>query len=190
LKVSANVKIAMQCFESFGIANAHPPGCAPGLIVGVLFRCRLRASSVMFLRCNDNLDCVLTSDGVSRFGLRLETHFCESRSRREMSVGLDWIRTIANFVKCGLDPDCKSLQNLGTGPDLDCVNGKEMQHSVVKRLHFKNILDFIWTWTLYFKKFGLWLDMDRVLKNEDWIWIAKFDSPLISGLEGYRQWWV
>jgi len=33
----------------------------------------------------------------------------------EMSIGLDWIRTIANFVKFGLDPDCKSLQNLGTG---------------------------------------------------------------------------
>jgi len=30
--------------------------------------------------------------------------------------------------------------------------------------------------------FGLWLDLDRVLKNEDWIWIAKFDSALISGL--------
>jgi len=29
LKVSANVKIAMQCFENFGEANAPPPGCAP-----------------------------------------------------------------------------------------------------------------------------------------------------------------
>jgi len=32
------------------------------------------------------------------------------------------------------------------------------------------------------KFFGLWLDLDQVLKNQDWIWIAKFDSPLISGL--------
>jgi len=32
LKVSANVKIAMQCFENFGGANAPnaPLGCAPG----------------------------------------------------------------------------------------------------------------------------------------------------------------
>jgi len=44
----------------------------------------------------------------------------------EMStgLGLDWTRTIANFVKFGLDPDCKSLRNVGTGPDLDWVNGK------------------------------------------------------------------
>jgi len=31
LKVSANVKIAMQCFENFGAENA-PPGCAPALV--------------------------------------------------------------------------------------------------------------------------------------------------------------
>jgi len=30
------------------------------------------------------------------------------------------------------------------------------------------------------KSFGLWLYMDPVLKNQDWIWIAKYDSPLIS----------
>jgi len=34
-------------------------------------------------------------------------------------LGLDWIRTIANFVEFGLDPDYKSLKNSGTGPDLD-----------------------------------------------------------------------
>jgi len=32
---------------------------------------------------------------------------------------LDWIRPIAKFVEFGLDPDCKSHQNLGFGPDLD-----------------------------------------------------------------------
>jgi len=30
LKISTNVKIAMQCFENFGGANS-PPGCAPDL---------------------------------------------------------------------------------------------------------------------------------------------------------------
>ena len=34
-------------------------------------------------------------------------------------LGLDWIRSIANFVEFGLDPDCESLQNLGSKPDLD-----------------------------------------------------------------------
>jgi len=24
------------------------------------------------------------------------------------------------------------------------------------------------------------LDLDRILKSQDWIWIAKYDSPLIS----------
>jgi len=38
---------------------------------------------------------------------------------------------------------------------------------------------FIWTW----KCFGLWLDLDWVVKNQDWIWIAKYDSPLIFGLQ-------
>jgi len=28
--------------------------------------------------------------------------------------------------------------------------------------------------------FGLWLELDWVFKNQDWIWIAKYDSPLIS----------
>jgi len=31
------------------------------------------------------------------------------------------------------------------------------------------------------KLFELWLDLDWVLKNQDWIWIAKCDSPLIFG---------
>ena len=29
MKVSTNVKIAMQCFENFGGENAPAPGCAP-----------------------------------------------------------------------------------------------------------------------------------------------------------------
>ena len=30
------------------------------------------------------------------------------------------------------------------------------------------------------KSFGLWLDLNWVLKYQEWIWIAKYDSPLIS----------
>ena len=70
-----------------------------------------------------------------------------SRDEHLTGLGLDWIRTIANFVEFRLDPDCKSLRKLGTGPDLDWVNGKDMRHFFVKRQHFSNILDFIWTWT-------------------------------------------
>jgi len=40
---------------------------------------------------------------------------------------------------------------------------------------------------LYFrfeKVFALCLDLDRVLLNQHWIWIAKYDSPLIRGVKG------
>jgi len=74
---------------------------------------------------------------------------------------LDWIRTIANFVEFGLDPECKSFQNLGSESDFDLVNGKEMWHFCCEKatffkyfgLHldldftFEKILDCVWTWT-------------------------------------------
>jgi len=41
-----------------------------------------------------------------------------------------------------LDPACKSLQKLGTGPDLDWVNGKEMQDFCCEKAAFKK---FFWT---------------------------------------------
>jgi len=66
--------------------------------------------------------------------------------------GLDRIRTIANFVEFGLDPDCKTLQNLGSGPDLDLVNGKEMRHFCCEKAAF-------------FKYFGLHLDLDLAFEK-------------------------
>jgi len=92
-------------------------------------------------------------------------------------TGLYWIRTIANFVEFGLDPECKALQNLGSGQDLDWVDGKEMGHFCCEKTAFFQFSGFSWTW----KIFGLWLDSDWVLKNQDWIWIAKYDRPLIFG---------
>jgi len=55
---------------------------------------------------------------------------------------------------------------------------------VVKRMQFSNFLDFIWTFT-FEKSFRLWLDW--ILKNQDWIWIVKYDSPLISAGNPTRQ---
>jgi len=49
-----------------------------------------------------------------------------SRDEHWNGLELDWIRTIAIFVDVGLDPDCKSLQNLGTRHDLDRANVKYM----------------------------------------------------------------
>jgi len=43
------------------------------------------------------------------------------RDKHWTGLGLDWIRTIANFVEFRLDPNCKFLQNSGSGPDLDWV---------------------------------------------------------------------
>jgi len=62
---------------------------------------------------------------------------------------------------------------------------------VVKRLHisiFGRFLDFTFE-----KFFWLRLDLDWVLKNQDWIWITKYDSPLISGvcvIFSYAKTWV
>jgi len=53
----------------------------------------------------------------------------------------------------------------------------------IKNLYFVKILDFIWTWILNLLNFfGQWLDLDGVLKIQDWIWIAKYDIPLFPGL--------
>jgi len=97
----------------------------------------------------------------------------QTRDEHWTGLGLDWIRTIANFVKFGSDQDCKSLPNLGTRLDLDWVNAKEMQHFCCEKTEF-------------FQYFGLRLrhlklDLDWVLKILYWIWIAKFGSPLMSG---------
>ena len=32
------------------------------------------------------------------------------------------------------------------------------------------------------------MDLDLVLKVQDWIWIVKYDSPLIS-VEGFKWFW-
>jgi len=51
LKVSANVKIAMQCFENFGGTNAPnaPPGCAPGAHAIQPAACFARYSIINYL---------------------------------------------------------------------------------------------------------------------------------------------
>jgi len=69
----------------------------------------------------------------------------EKQSKTEKN--LDWIRSIANFVEFGLDPDCESLQNLGTGPDLDWVNEKEIRHFCCEK-------------DAFFKFFGPYFELD------------------------------
>ena len=98
----------------------------------------------------------------------------------EMSIGLDLDWTgpglLQNFVEFGLD--CTIFQILGSGPDLDLVTRRGCGIFVVKMLHFSNILDFDFAFE---KNFGLCLDLDWVLKNQDCICIEKHDGPLISG---------
>ena len=88
----------------------------------------------------------------------------------QILLNLNWIRTV-------------KLRNLGSGTDLDLVNGKKCGIFVVKGLHFSNILDLDFTSK---KIFGLCLDLDWVSKIQVWIWIAKYDSPLISVLNMIR----
>jgi len=89
---------------------------------------------------------------------------------------------MTNSVNFGLDPDCKMLHKFR---DLDWVNGKNGVIFAIKRPYFINFglhmdLDF-----KYLTLFGLWLDLDWVLKIQDWIRIAKYDSPLI--FDSYTQ---
>ena len=79
------------------------------------------------------------------------------RSRSRLgSYGLDYI-TDKKFVEFELDPDWKSLQNFGSRPDLDWVNGKEMQQRLWKRWHFSNFLDLDFAFEI---NFGLCQDLD------------------------------
>jgi len=84
-----------------------------------------------------------------------------TRDEHWTGLGLDWIWNIANFVEFGLDPDCRTLQNLGSGPDLDLVNGKEMRHFSCEKAALFNFfglhLDLVFTFE---KLFGLLLDLD------------------------------
>jgi len=73
---------------------------------------------------------------------------------------LNWIRT----VKC--------FKNLGSGPDLDRVNGKNYTIFVNKMLYFVNFLDFMWTWICNFLNF-----MD---KGWTWIEFSKFRTGSVS----------
>jgi len=59
------------------------------------------------------------SNQIAKFPNPYTTALGRSRHEGWTGCGLDWIRTIANFVEFGLDPDCKLLQNLGSGQDLD-----------------------------------------------------------------------
>ena len=61
--------------------------------------------------------CLFSEDSLLSLSSFLNSAACKCGSAAEMD--LDWIRTIANFVEFGLDPECKALQNLGSGQDLD-----------------------------------------------------------------------
>jgi len=71
-----------------------------------------------------------------------------SRDEHWTELWLGWIQDIANCVEFGLDPDCKSFQNLGSGPDLDCVNTVEKKCGIFDT---ENVA--------FFKYFGLHLDL-------------------------------
>jgi len=72
-----------------------------------------------------------------------------------------------------LDPDCKTFQNLGSGPDLDLVNAEEMRGFCCEKAAFFNFFVTVvglglyigktfWTVAglgLSFKKSGLDLDL-------------------------------
>ena len=104
----------------------------------------------------------------------------------KMSIGLHlgWTGSglVTNFAEFGLDPYLKLPQNLGLGPDLDWVNGKELRDFCGWKALFCSFfglfLDFDFK---CFKPFGLLFYLDWVTKIQDWTRIAKYECPLISG---------
>ena len=66
--------------------------------------------------------CLFSEDSLLSLSSFLNSAACKCGSAAEMDwtwIGVDWIHTIANLVEFGLDPECKALQNLGSGQDLD-----------------------------------------------------------------------
>jgi len=74
-----------------------------------------------------------------------------------MSIGLDLDWTATGPLRILLILDwiwtAKCFKYLGSGPDLDWVNGKELRNFCHQKDVFFNFLDFVWTWILNFLNF-------------------------------------
>ena len=93
-----------------------------------------------------------------------------------MSIGLD--PGYDEFCCIGIGFGLQSAsKGLGSGPGLDWVNGKELRLFFFKKVYFV-IFD-----VTFFKRFGLWLDLDWVTEIQDWFRIVKYNSPLISATQ-------
>jgi len=139
--------------------------------------CRLGLNRIRFYRFRTGL-------GLKNFPVRSSLMLlCPVRTRGEQwtELGVDWIRCMTNFVGFGLVRTVIFFINLGSRPELDWDNGKFAYFLLLKNC----ILSMFWIlFGLRFKflqHFGLWLDLDWSFKIPDWIWIAKYDSPLIFG---------
>ena len=95
------------------------------------------------------------------FRLRLQskqtkiTNGFTSEMTKQQRWASDWIWSITNFVEFGMDPDCQSLQNLGSEPDLDWVNVKELRYFCCEQ-------------DAFFKIFGPQLDLARRFGDCTW----------------------
>jgi len=61
---------------------------------------------------------------------------------------------------------------------------------IIKNLYLAKILDSFGLGFQIFKTFVLWLTNSfdfTVLKLQDWFWTAKYDSPLMSAVNGFRN---
>jgi len=56
-----------------------------------------------------------------------------------------------------------------------------MRNFCCEKAEFSNNLDFIWTWTLHLKRIWAVVGLGLSFLRQDWIWIAKYESPLIWG---------
>jgi len=113
--------------------------------------------------------------------------FTCSMCRSEMIIGLDLGWTGSGRLRKLLILDWNRIANcpkiFGSEPHLDWVNGKNCIIFVIERLHFLFFGLYLDLNFEFLELLGLCLDLDWVFKIQDWIWIAKYDSPLISGVD-------
>jgi len=73
----------------------------------------------------------------------------------EITIGLDWIRTLTNFVEFGLNPGCKVFDKSGLRTGFGLLNWKISVIFLTTKLFFWIYLDMDFK---FFMLFGLWLD--------------------------------
>jgi len=98
-------------------------------------------------------------------------------------LGLDYIRDKASLLNLDCIRAVNHFKILDPGRIWTELMEKKCSNFWGKGGSFHIFWTLFGFWPCVKKIFGLCLDLDRVLRNQDWIWIAKYDSLPISEAE-------